>query len=74
MAIDQKVAEGMDALLSSPPAGGGVAASRGRGGGSVIMHNVYIDDAGKLAAWAIASHLEKPPRPKPKAPPPPPTP
>ena len=58
-----KIREGMVAVCNSPPARGGVAAFRGRGGGSDgVAQNKYNNDPGKLAAWLSASHVEKAPK------------
>ena len=39
-----------------------------------IVRNVYAANAGKLAAWIAAQHVEKPPKKKAPPPPEPPTP
>ena len=42
-----------------------------------IMHNKYANNAGVLAEWTTASHVERAPKrakPEPSPPPPPPTP
>lgn len=57
-----KIREGMVAVRCSPPARGGVAAFRRRGGGSDgIAKNVYNGNPGKYAAWVSAKHVEKDP-------------
>ena len=74
--IEDRIQQGMVIVRSSPPARGGVAAFRRRGGGSDgIVRNLYATNAGKLVAWIASQHVEKTPKKKePTTPTPDPTP